>query len=67
MNNRNNITREEYLALAGQIANGLYERAGFFNDEVAQAVIKYTDELVQKLNERFTQEDFEPDDNYYRL
>ena len=64
---RNNITRDEYLVLAGQIANGLYARAGFFNDEVAQAVIKYTDELVKKLNERFNQEDFEPKDNYYRL
>ncbi len=67
--NRNNVTRDEYLALAGQVANGLNASTGFLNepDDMAQSVLERTDALVQKLNERFAQEDFEPSSGYYQL
>ncbi len=66
---KNDVTRDEYLALAGQVANGLYACTGFLNepDNVAECVLKRTDALVQKLNERFAQEDFETSSGYYRL
>ncbi len=67
--NRNNVTRDEYLALAGQVINGLHSCTGFLNEpeDMAESVLKRTDALVQKLNERFAQEDFEPSSGYYRL
>ena len=42
---------------------------GFLNEPegIAESVLERTDALVQKLNERFAQEDFEPSSGYYRL
>ena len=58
--NRNDVTREEYLALAGQVANGLHAYTGFLADpdDIAESVLERTDALAQKLNERFAQEVF---------
>ena len=66
---KNDVTRDEYLALAGQVANGLHAYTGFLAnpDDIAESVLERTDALVQKLNERFAQEDFEPSSGYYQL